>query len=177
MDLGPPPWARAALPPWFEVPPPSSWQIGHFTRLDRYCVIYLWVQLNRRTMPFSDGMSLAVLGHAEEFKGKVAFNALWPETAIATAAVEMIAGKTVAMAASRKETIMADAAHRILTQDHRLHSGNFFIDSEVLSRVWELTLSMWTMIGTKVNLECWPLVSWVSTTSMLTHAFHVRYRS
>ncbi|MFT5684047.1 MAG: citronellol/citronellal dehydrogenase [Myxococcota bacterium] len=78
------------------------------------------------------GMSMCVLGHAEEFKGKIAVNALWPRTAIATAAVKNLLGGDSAMAMSRKPEIMADAAWHILTRDVSC-SGNFFIDDAVLA--------------------------------------------
>jgi citronellol/citronellal dehydrogenase len=75
-------------------------------------------------------MSLFTLGWAEEFRGKVACNALWPRTAIATAAIEMLAGKA-GMLASRSPEIMADAAHAILSQDIN-YTGNFCIDDDTL---------------------------------------------
>jgi citronellol/citronellal dehydrogenase len=78
------------------------------------------------------GMSMCVLGMAEEFRGKVAFNALWPRTAIATAAIEMIGGDA-AMQRSRIPDIMADAAHAILQRPAKETTGNFFIDDEVLA--------------------------------------------
>jgi citronellol/citronellal dehydrogenase len=77
------------------------------------------------------GMSMQVLGQSEEFAGSIAFNALWPKTAIFTAAMEMLAGTEKAMQASRKVEIMSDAAHWILTQPNLL-SGNFFVDEMVL---------------------------------------------
>jgi citronellol/citronellal dehydrogenase len=77
------------------------------------------------------GMSMCVLGMAEEFRGKVAFNALWPRTGIATAAIEMIGGDAM-MKRSRLPDIMADAAHAILVRPHKECTGNFFIDDEVL---------------------------------------------
>jgi citronellol/citronellal dehydrogenase len=77
------------------------------------------------------GMSMCVLGMAAEFKGKVAFNALWPRTTIATAAIEMIGGDSM-MKRSRKPEIMADAAHAIFVRPHTECTGNFFIDDEVL---------------------------------------------
>lgn len=76
------------------------------------------------------GMSMCVLGLAEEFKGQVAVNALWPRTTIATAAVNMLGGDEL-MKASRTPDIMADAAHIILTKDLSF-TGNFCIDDEVL---------------------------------------------
>lgn len=78
------------------------------------------------------GMSMCVLGMSEEFRKRgIAVNALWPRTAIATAAIKMIAGDA-GMRSSRKPEIMADAAHAILTRDSRECTGNFFIDDEVL---------------------------------------------
>lgn len=80
------------------------------------------------------GMSMCVLGMAEEFKKQgVAFNALWPRTTIATAAIKNLLGGEAAMRGSRKPDIMADAAHFILTRDAKEHSGNFYIDDEVLA--------------------------------------------
>ena len=76
-------------------------------------------------------MSMAAIGMAEEFKGQVAFNCLWPRTAIGTAAIQMLAGD-LGMKASRSVDIMADAAHWILTQPHTECTGNTFIDDEVL---------------------------------------------
>jgi citronellol/citronellal dehydrogenase len=75
-------------------------------------------------------MSLCTLGMSEEFKGKVAFNSLWPRYTVATAAVEMVAGKT-AMQFSMKPSIMADAAFKIVEQD-KTETGNFYIDTEVV---------------------------------------------
>jgi citronellol/citronellal dehydrogenase len=77
------------------------------------------------------GMSLCVLGMAEEFKADgIAVNALWPRTVILTAALAMLGGLTPENC--RKPEIMADAAHVILTRDSRSHTGNFYIDDEVL---------------------------------------------
>jgi citronellol/citronellal dehydrogenase len=78
------------------------------------------------------GMSMCVLGMAEEFRGKVAVNALWPRTAIATAAIDMIGGDAM-MKRSRKPEIISDAAHAILLRDHVDCTGNFFLDDEVLA--------------------------------------------
>jgi citronellol/citronellal dehydrogenase len=78
------------------------------------------------------GMSLCVLGMAEEFKGKVAFNALWPRTVIATAAVQNLLGGDVVMQRSRTPEILADAAHAILTKPAATFSGNFLVDEDFL---------------------------------------------
>lgn len=79
------------------------------------------------------GMSMVVLGLAEEFRGEgIAFNALWPRTTIATAAIEFAGGGRDVMRASRKSEIMADAAHAILTRSAGTFSGNFCIDDSIL---------------------------------------------
>jgi NAD(P)-dependent dehydrogenase (short-subunit alcohol dehydrogenase family) len=80
------------------------------------------------------GMSMCVLGMSEEFRSEgIAVNALWPRTAIATAAVKNMLGGDAMMNTSRKDTIMADAAYVILTSKSRKCTGNFFIDDEVLA--------------------------------------------
>jgi citronellol/citronellal dehydrogenase len=76
------------------------------------------------------GMSMCVLGMAEEFAGKVAVNALWPKTTIATAAVNMLGGEDM-MRASRTPAIMADAAWAILTKGLDF-TGQFVIDEAML---------------------------------------------
>jgi len=80
------------------------------------------------------GMSMCVLGMAGEFKEQgIAVNALWPRTAIATAAVKNLLGGDEMIKHSRKPEIMADAAHYILTKKSTEFTGNFCIDDEVLS--------------------------------------------
>ena len=79
------------------------------------------------------GMSLCVLGMAEEFRSRgVAVNALWPRTVIATAAIKMLGGM-VDINMCRKPEILADAAHCILTSPAGETTGNFFVDDEVLA--------------------------------------------
>jgi len=78
------------------------------------------------------GMSECTLGHAEEFRPLgIAVNSLWPRTAIATAALQMIPG--VDPRKCRKPEILADAAWLVLTSDARTTTGNFFIDEAVLA--------------------------------------------
>jgi citronellol/citronellal dehydrogenase len=77
------------------------------------------------------GMSLCALGMAAEFSGRIAVNALWPRTVIATAAIAMLGGR-VAPEQCRTPAIVADATHAILTRDGKHCSGKFFIDEEVL---------------------------------------------
>lgn len=79
------------------------------------------------------GMSMCVLGMAEEFRAQgIAVNALWPKTAIATAAIRNLLSGEEALRRCRKPQVMADAAHAILTRDSRTCTGNFFIDEDVL---------------------------------------------
>ena len=74
-------------------------------------------------------MSMCVLGMAEEFKEfGIAVNALWPRTAIATAAVQNHLGGDEIMRLSRNVDIMADAAYEILTKSSKEFTGNFCID-------------------------------------------------
>ncbi len=92
------------------------------------------------------GMSMCVLGMAEEYKKKgIAVNALWPRTAIATAAIKMIGGEN-AMKHSRKPEIMGEAAYLIITQPSRECTGNFFIDDEVLIQNGITDLSIYSVV-------------------------------
>jgi len=78
------------------------------------------------------GMSECTLGHAAEFKPMgIAVNSLWPRTAIATAALQMIPG--VDLALCRKPEILSDAAWFILTSESKTTTGNFFIDDTLLA--------------------------------------------
>ncbi|XP_023816475.1 hydroxysteroid dehydrogenase-like protein 2 [Oryzias latipes] len=76
------------------------------------------------------GMSMCVLGMAEEFRGQLAVNALWPKTAIQTAAMDMLGGEGVAKQC-RKADIMADAAYAILSKPKE-YTGHFLVDEDVL---------------------------------------------
>ncbi len=78
------------------------------------------------------GMSMCVLGMAEELRSrKIAVNALWPRTVIATAALVMLGGM-VNPDNCRKPEIMGDAAQHILTRPSDQLSGHFLIDEDVL---------------------------------------------
>ena len=79
------------------------------------------------------GMSECTLGHAGEFRPLgIAVNSLWPRTAIATAALQMIPG--VDIARCRTPEILADAAYLILTSDAKATTGNFFLDDTLLAQ-------------------------------------------
>ena len=93
------------------------------------------------------GMSLCVLGMAEEFRADgIACNALWPRTAIATAAITYIAGPET-LRRTRKPDIVADAAYAILTREARACTGNFFIDEDVLREAGVTDLSTYRHEG------------------------------
>lgn len=111
---------KAANPHILNISPPlnmdSQWFAGHVAyTMSKY------------------GMSQCVLGMAEEFRERgVAVNALWPKTAIATAAVRNLLGGEEAVRCCRKPEIMADAAYEILNRDSKSCSGQFLIDEDVL---------------------------------------------
>jgi citronellol/citronellal dehydrogenase len=92
------------------------------------------------------GMSLCVLGMAEEFRADgIAFNALWPRSTIATAAVRNLLGGGEMVRRSRTPEIMADAAHVILTRPSRDFTGNFCVDDEVLAAAGVTDLSAYAV--------------------------------
>jgi citronellol/citronellal dehydrogenase len=95
------------------------------------------------------GMSMCVLGMSEEFKRDgIAVNALWPRTAIDTAALQMIPG--VDTAACRKPEILADSAYIILNRAAKECTGNFFVDDEVLASEGITDLDKYAVVpGTK----------------------------
>ena len=91
------------------------------------------------------GMSMCVLGMSEEFrKTGIAVNALWPRTAIDTAALQMIPG--VDTAACRIPEILADAAYVILNRESKDCTGNFFVDDEVLASVGVTDLEKYSVV-------------------------------
>ena len=95
------------------------------------------------------GMSECTLGHAGEFRPLgIAVNSLWPRTAIATAALQMIPG--IDLNLCRKPEILADAAFFILTRDAKTTTGQFFIDDELLAQHGVTDLDRYSVVpGTK----------------------------
>ena len=95
------------------------------------------------------GMSMCVLGMSEEFRETgIAVNALWPRTAIDTAALQMIPG--IDTAACRTPEILADAAYVILNRPSKETTGNFFVDDEVLASVGVTDLEGYSVVpGTR----------------------------
>lgn len=116
--------------------------LPHLLKAENPHVLNLSPPLNMETRWFAPhvaytmakfGMSMCVLGMAGEFKKQgVAFNALWPRTTIATAAVQNLLGGDQIIRRSRTPEIMADAAYYILSRPSRECTGNFFVDEEVL---------------------------------------------
>jgi len=116
--------------------------IPHLEKTDNPHILNLSPPLNMEAKWFAPhvaytmakfGMSMCVLGMAEELKPRrIAVNALWPRTTIATAAVRNLLGGEDIIRASRKPEIMGDAAHAILTKPSHKCTGNFFIDDAVL---------------------------------------------
>ncbi len=125
--------------------------IPHLKKAQNPHVLNLSPPLNMETKWFAPhvaytmakfGMSMCVLGMAGEYKSAgIAFNALWPRTTIATAAIKNLLGGDTMMRASRKPEIMADAAHVIFNRPAKECTGNFFIDDEVLTSAGKTDLS------------------------------------
>jgi len=99
------------------------------------------------------GMSMCVLGMAEEFKRDgIAVNALWPRTVIDTAALQMIPG--IDATAGRTPAILADAAYIIFNRPAAQCSGNFFVDDELLASEGITDLEKYSVTpGTKEFLQ------------------------
>ncbi|MCK9996269.1 MAG: NAD(P)-dependent oxidoreductase [Candidatus Krumholzibacteria bacterium] len=119
----------------------------HLLKADNPHVLNISPPLNMKTRWFAGhaaytlskyAMSVWVLGMSAEFAEQgVAFNALWPKTAIATAAVRNLLGGEKMINASRQPAIVSDAAWAILTRDSRTCTGGFLIDEEVLAEEGE----------------------------------------
>jgi len=124
---------RAANPHLLSISPPLSMQEHWFAPHVAYTMAKF-------------GMSMVVLGVAGEYRGRVGVNALWPRTAIDTAAVAMLKGH-LPIGALRSPQILADAAYLILTSDARTTTGNFYIDDELLAAHGVSDLSRYAPAG------------------------------
>jgi citronellol/citronellal dehydrogenase len=111
--------AKAANPHILMLSPPLDMQEKWFAPATAYAMAKF-------------GMSLVVLGLAGEQRGKIAVNALWPRTTIATAAIKNLLGGDAIMRMSRKPEILAEAAYRIFHKP-KTFSGNFLIDDTFLA--------------------------------------------
>lgn len=104
-----------------------------------------WFENNLAYTMAKYGMSMCVLGMSEEFRREgIAVNALWPRTAIDTAALAMIPG--VDLGACRRPEILADASYVILNRISRDCTGNFFIDDEVLASEGVTDLDQYSVV-------------------------------
>ena len=119
----------------------SKHAIPHLLKADNPHILMLSPPLDMKEKWFASytgysmakfGMSLVVLGLAGELRGKVAVNALWPRTTVATAAVKNIVGGDALMRMSRTPEILADAAYAIFGKP-KTFSGNFLIDDTFLA--------------------------------------------
>lgn len=108
-----------------------------------------WFQHHAAYTMAKYGMSMCVLGMSEEFRKEgIAVNALWPRTAIDTAALQMIPG--VDTAACRTPEILADATYIILNRESKSCTGNFFVDDELLASEGITDLEKYSVVpGTK----------------------------
>ena len=111
---------RAANPHVLNLSPPLDFDLKWFANHPAYTLAKY-------------SMSVYAWAMAEEFKGKIAFNCVWPRTGIATAAIQNILGGEDGMKRCRKPEIMADAAYAIFNRPAKTCTGNFFIDDEVLA--------------------------------------------
>lgn len=100
-------------------------------------------------------MSMIALGLAEELKkDKIAVNALWPRTTIATAAVQNLLGGDTLMNMSRTPEIVSDAAYFILSRPSDKCTGNFFIDEEVMAEEGITNLDQYSVVpGAKLHTD------------------------
>lgn len=96
------------------------------------------------------GMSMCVLGMAGEFRDQgVGVNALWPKTAIATAAIANVVGSQETLMCCRKTDIMSDSAYAIFTSKAKECTGNFFIDEDLLRSKGVTDFDVYAMDPTK----------------------------
>src|SRR5262245_58964345 len=120
----------------------SKYAIPHLEKADNPHILTLSPPLDMKEKWFSGrtgysmakfGMSLVVLGLAGETRGRIAVNALWPRTTIATAAVKNLLGGDALMRMSRTPEIVADAAAAIFAKPAASFTGNFLIDDTFLA--------------------------------------------
>ncbi len=121
----------------------SKWAIGYLEKAANPHILMISPPLDMKEKWFAPhtaysmakfGMSLVVLGLAGELRPKrIAVNALWPRTVIATAAVQNLLGGETMMQRARKPEIMADAAYTIFSKPAGEFTGRFLIDDSFLA--------------------------------------------
>ena len=117
--------------------------IAHLKKADNPHIITLSPPLNMDMKWFKNhiaytlskyNMTMIALGLAEEFKNfNIASNTLWPQTTIATAAVQNLLGGDALIKMSRIPEIVADAAYAIICKPSNECTGNTFTDENVLA--------------------------------------------
>jgi citronellol/citronellal dehydrogenase len=119
-----------------------KYAIPHLERAENPHILMLSPPLDMQEKWFSSrtgyaiakfGMSLVVLGLAGELRGRIAVNALWPRTMIATAAIRNLLGGDTLMRMARTPDIVADAAAAIFAKPAQSFTGNFLIDDTFLA--------------------------------------------
>jgi len=115
--------------------------LPHLEKAENPHILALSPPLDMREMWFAPhvaytsakyGMSLCILGWAGEFRGKIAANAIWPRTAIATAAISNVLAGEEAFRNCRKPEILAETAYRVMLKPAAEFTGNFLIDDSFL---------------------------------------------
>ena len=92
-------------------------------------------------------ISMMAIGFAEELKPfRIAANALWPRTTIATAAVMNLLGGQMLINMSRTPEILADAAYAILKRPSSSCTGNLYLDEDVLAEEGITDLSGYSVV-------------------------------
>lgn len=140
--------------------------IPHLRKADNPHILNLAPPLNMSAKWFANhvaytmakyGMSMCVLGMSEELRSDgIAVNAMWPKTAIATAAVRNLLGGESAVACSRTPDIVADAAHAVLCRDSRSCTGNFYIDEAALEEEGVTDFKRYQVDPAKAESELMP---------------------
>jgi citronellol/citronellal dehydrogenase len=121
----------------------SKWSIRHLEKAANPHILMISPPLDMKEKWFAAhtaysmakfGMSLVVLGLAGELRPKkIAVNALWPRTVIATAAVQNLLGGDTVIRQSRKPEIMAEAAYAVFSRPSAELTGRFLIDDNFLA--------------------------------------------
>ncbi len=108
------------------------------------------------------GMSMCVLGMAAEFKDEgIAFNALWPRTGVATAAIRNALAGDEGMKRCRTPEILADAAHVVFNKSAREFSGNFLIDDNFLAENGVTDFDQYRVDPTKELMQDFFVPDWI----------------
>lgn len=120
---------------------------------------YIPLPDNPNYMVCKMGMSVGTMALAHELRfAGVGANALWPATAIATSAVNHLAGNNPKVldqmySSARTPEIQSDAAYAIFTSDSRRFTGNMTIDEDVVLRAGVTDLSVYDYLRLGATME------------------------